>query len=301
MRYFLNIAIFMLLAGLVQAAEPFDGARAFAWLVRQTDLGPRNPGSKGHRQCLQMLQNGLREQGARVELQPFIHYDQTLKTTFTMTNIIASFQPQNSNRILLCAHWDTRPWADRDRPENRDKPILGANDGASGVAVLMEIARLLHQEPPAIGVDLVLFDGEDYGREGELENYCLGSRYFTANNQRFFPRFAILLDMIGDAQLSIPVEGYSRDYAPDIVELVWGTAERLGYPQFTRDFQGYVFDDHYILNQGGIRAIDLIDFAYPDRSNRYWHTLQDTPDKCSPHSLKVVGDVLMQVIRETAP
>jgi Zn-dependent M28 family amino/carboxypeptidase len=178
---------------------------------------------------------------------------------------------------------------------------LGANDGASGVAVLLEIARQIHEIEPPVGIDIVFFDGEDYGREGDLDNYCLGSRYFTANNVKYFPKFAILLDMIGDAQLSIPVEGYSKNYAPTVVEMVWNIAEKLGIYQFQREVRGYVFDDHVILNEGGIPAIDIIDFEYPDFSHRYWHTLEDTPDKCSPRSLKVVGDVLMELIYYELP
>ncbi len=301
MKILINIGLVCLLIFSAMASDSFDGEKAFQWIIRQTELGPRNPGSPGHAACLELLQNELQKYAGKVELQPFTFYDPKISSTFTMYNIIASFQPENPSRIMLCAHWDTRPRADRDKPENRNKPILGANDGASGVAVLMEIARLLPRRNPPVGVDIVLFDGEDYGREGELDNYCLGSRYFVQNNTRFFPRFAILLDMIGDAELEIPIEGYSRDYAPDVVELVWSTAEELGYTQFTRRFQGYVFDDHVILNRGGIRAIDLIDFGYPDLSNRYWHTLQDTPDKCSPESLQAVGDVLMQVIENLSP
>ncbi len=297
------IAILVLLVSVVLGwgQEGFDGKRAFQWLVRQTQLGPRNPGSPGHAACLKMLTEELSRYADQVKTQPFTFYDNQISSTFTMYNIIASFQQDNPSRIMLCAHWDTRPRADRDKPENRQKPILGANDGASGVAVLLELARLLPELNPEVGVDIVLFDGEDYGREGHLEYYCLGSRYFTRNNNQYFPRFAILLDMIGDKELEIPIEGYSRDYAPDVVELVWNTAEELGYTQFSRRFQGYVFDDHVILNQGGIPAIDLIDFAYPDLSNRYWHTLQDTPDKCSPNSLQAVGDVLVEVLKKLTP
>ncbi len=293
------------LSGSVWALPPsqpeFDGQRAFQWLVKQTDLGPRNPGSDGHRRCSEMLQNQLGAYGAQVTTQPFLHYDVENEKTVMMTNIIGSFQPDNLSRIMLCAHWDTRPFADRDRPENRNTPILGANDGASGVAVLLELARLFAANPPPVGVDIVFFDGEDYGKEGQLENYCLGARHFVNNNTRFFPRFAILLDMVGDAELRLPIEGYSQQYAPRLVERIWEAAAELGYQQFVPEVNDYIFDDHIILNEGGIRAMDIIDFAYPDESHRYWHTLQDTPDKCSPASLKVVGDVLTKVIYELEP
>jgi glutaminyl-peptide cyclotransferase len=295
------VLVFLLLAFLtgVQAASninEFDGQRAYQWLVKQTDLGPRNPGSSGHDAALALLKGELELRGAKTVLQPFMHYDAEKGITLTMSNIIGSFNPDNLSRIILCAHWDTRPFADRDTPANADKPILGANDGGSGVAVLMELARLMQASAPPVGVDIVLFDGEDYGKEGDLDNYCLGSRYFADNHAGFYPRFAILLDMIGDADLRIPVEGYSEQYAPDVVDLVWGEAERLGVYQFSREINGYIFDDHVVLNQGGIRAIDLIDFDYPA-----WHTLGDTADKCSPASLKAVGDVLNGVIYNMKP
>jgi hypothetical protein len=277
-------------------AGEFDAERAYGFLVTQTDFGPRNPGSDGHLACSRYLETELAAAGATVDLQAFMHYDQEKGEVLNMTNIIGSFYPEKTARLVLCAHWDTRPFADKDQPENYHLPILGANDGASGVAVLLEIARQIHDVEPPVGIDIVFFDGEDYGREGDLDNYCLGSRYFIANNVKYFPKFAILLDMIGDAQLSIPVEGYSKTYAPTVVETVWNIAEKLGIYQFQPDVRGYVFDDHVILNEGGIPAIDIIDFEYPDASHRYWHTLEDTPDKCSPRSLKVVGDVLMELI-----
>jgi len=283
------------------AAGRFDGENAFRFLTMQTDLGPRNPGSAGHRACLNLLKTQLQKSGARVELQPFMHYDEALEKSFTMTNIIGSFAPDKTAQIMLCAHWDTRPFADRDTPENRNKPIPGANDGASGVAVLLEVAAQLQKISPPVGVDIVFFDGEDYGREGDLENYCLGARHFTGTNTRFFPQFAILLDMIGDARLQIPREGYSQQYAPEVVKQVWTLAEELGYYQFEPEVRSYVFDDHIILNEAGIPAIDIIDFEYPDAGHHYWHTLQDIPDNCSAGSLQVVGDVLLKLIYEMQP
>jgi glutaminyl-peptide cyclotransferase len=279
----------------------FDGEQAFQYLLLQTDLGPRFPGSPGHIVALNLLKNQLQDFGAQVELQPFMHYDSEKGITLTMNNIIGSFYLPKLSRILLCAHWDTRPFADRDEPANQHLPILGANDGASGVAVLLEIARQLQKREPAIGVDIVFFDGEDYGREGDLDNYCLGSRHFIQQNKRFFPHYAILLDMIGDAELQVPIEGYSQQFAPEITEKVWNIARDLGIEQFIPEVRNYVFDDHVILNQGGIPAIDIIDFEYPDISHRYWHTLEDTPDKCSPESLQAVGEILMNIIYNQQP
>lgn len=283
------------------AKDSFSGENAFKFLLMQTNLGPRHPGSEGHLAALKLLKNQLETYGAVVELQPFMHYDAVRGIALTMHNIIGSFYPQKSSRIILCAHWDTRPVADRDLPANQHLPILGANDGASGVAVLLEIAAHLQKKAPAVGVDIVFFDGEDYGEEGDLDNYFLGSRHFVQHNTRFFPRYAILLDMVGDAELELPIEGYSQQFAPELVEKVWSTAAALGIYQFLPEVRNYVSDDHIILNQGGIPAIDIIDFEYPDKSHRYWHTLKDTPDKCSPQSLQAVGEVLLKVIYSELP
>lgn len=280
----------------------FNGDRAYEFLKRQTAFGPRNPNSQGHRDCLAYLQATLRGLADDVRLEPFTHpgYD---GETLRLTNLIASFRPEAKFRILLCAHWDTRPRADQDPDRSkRELPILGANDGASGVAVLLEIATVLKAHGPAVGVDLVLFDGEDYGKEGDHQNYLIGSRYFASHRPaEYLPRFGILLDMVGDTYLEIPREGYSAKYAPDILDLVWKTARELGYGQFV-DVQGEeVIDDHLPLNEVGIKTIDLIDFDYPDPSNRFWHTHQDTPEHCSPASLAAVGNVLTHIVLSQRP
>jgi len=280
-----------------KAIPQFDGQNAFGYLESQCAFGPRNPGSEGAKECLSFLETELAKYADKVVRQPFQHIDKQDRTVLHLSNIIAAFSPEESQRIFLAAHWDTRPRADYDPdPANRNKPILGANDGASGVAVLLEIARVLKENPPKIGVDIILFDGEDYGREGDLDEYFLGSRYFANNAVNYKPRFGILLDMIGDAQLSIPIEGFSREYLPHIVEKVYSTAESLGEMAFEKRLGSYINDDHKALLEKGIPCIDLIDFAYPDESHRYWHTLEDTPDKCSPESLGSVGRVLLNII-----
>ena len=289
-----TVLILMTLQGLLWAQ--FNARRAFQDLVKQVSFGPRNPNSTGHQKCLRFLHNQFKQQADTVILQNFDWYDALRGKTLHLTNVIARFQPQKSRRIFLAAHWDTRPFADNDKPQNKDKPIPGANDGASGVAVLLEIARVLRQNPPAnVGVDLILFDGEDYGRQGHLDEYFLGSRYFAKNYQRlkFNHEFGILIDMIGDADLTIKREGYSVKNLPWLVDRVWKTAQNMGYYEFSDQFLGYVDDDHVPLLQAGIPCINIIDFEYP-----YWHTLEDTPDKCSPQSLNVVGQVLLEVIYE---
>jgi hypothetical protein len=301
MFFFYRIWTFILLSGIAGAPEEsaaripaFDGSRAFRYIERQCAFGPRFPGSNGHDACLGFLVGELGLSSASVVKQPFQMKDPHTGKVHALTNVVASFGSRD-DRMVLCAHWDTRPRADHDPvPANRDKPVMGANDGASGVAVLLEIARVLKATPPAKGIDIVLFDGEDSGLDGDTESWCLGSRHY-AQSLRFgrLPYCAILLDMIGDRDLEIPVEQYSRLYAPDLVERIWGTAERLGFAEFTRDPGTFVVDDHLELLKVGIPAVDIIDFEYP-----FWHTVMDTPDKCSAESLAAVGTVLLHLIYE---
>jgi hypothetical protein len=275
----------------------FDGQSAMKYLTTQTDFGPRNPGSNGHAACLTFLRNELGQYADAVTAQSFSGSDYKGKQ-YQLTNVISSFNLQATDRILLSAHWDTRPWADEDsNPAKQNTPPLGANDGASGVAVLLEVARILKQHPPPIGVDIVLFDGEDMGQSGTLDTWCLGSKHFArTKSPGFNPRFAINIDMIGDKNLSIPREEYSDRYAPEVMNLVYSTARRLNLPQFSDKPGRPTYDDHIPLNEAGIRAVDLIDFDYPDATNRYWHTSEDTPDKCSAESLGAVGTVLLHVV-----
>jgi glutaminyl-peptide cyclotransferase len=280
----------------------FDPNRAFEYLVAQTDFGPRNPGSDGHQQCLQYLTLEMQKFAEIVNQQTFRHtgYD---GRSYRMTNIIASFNPESTRRILLGAHWDTRPRAERDPdPRQRDEPILGANDGASGVAVLLEIARQMHYSPPPIGVDILLFDGEDYGREGDLDNYCLGSKYFARNMPAGYrPGFGIVIDMVGDREARFPKEGHSRQYAPGVVDLIWDTAQSLNLSQFEERMGAAIYDDHLPLNRAGIPTAliidsDLIGYDGDNVRRRYWHTTSDTPGQCSPESLDAVGRVLLDII-----
>ncbi len=272
----------------------FDAARAFSILEKQCSFGPRNPGSEGHKKCLAYLESELRLYADAVVRQPFRWTSPHDGKTHTLTNLVSSFG-MSGERILLCAHWDTRPYADFDPvPANRQKPILGANDGASGVAILLEIARNLKARRPRTGVDIVLFDGEDSGLEGESDTWCEGSRYFARNRQLSYqPQYAILVDMVGDRDLRLPVEKGSQRYAPDIVNRVWNKASELGLYAFEKTSGPEVVDDHLRLLEAGIPAINIIDFDYP-----YWHTLADTPDKCSAESLEMVGTLLLHILYE---
>lgn len=288
--------------GASQPIPTFSGRDAFVYLTKQTDFGPRNPNSRGHTECLRFLGDNLRRSADRVRLQHFTHKGYENEELW-LTNVIASFRPELQDRILLCAHWDTRPRAERDpNTMRRNQPILGANDGASGVAVLLHLADLMKAEPPPIGVDIVLFDGEDYGVEGDLSNYLLGSRFFVSKTAADYqPRFGILLDMVGDKFLEIPKERNSLHFAPDIVELVWNKAAELGITEFVSKAGYAIFDDHIPLNEAGIKTINIIDFNYPDKTNRFWHTHKDTPENCSPESLEAVGTVVTHVIYSQKP
>jgi len=271
-----------------RVSGPFNASRSFSHLVAQVNLGPRVPGTEGHLECLDYIIRHLSSTAKSLQTQqfPIDCYDEPIEGT----NILATFGNGAGQPILYCCHWDTRPIADKDpNPDNRYKPIPGANDGASGVAVLLELATLFHQKPPPRDVSLVFLDGEDSGDYRECK-FCIGSYYLARNLDSLFPKrpsFGILIDMIGDKDLSIPQERYSVAAAPHIVNSVWAIARRLGYSQF-KDVPGpAVFDDHIWLIRAGVPTIDIIDFDYP-----VWHTLQDDVDHCSKESLKVVGDVL---------
>jgi len=271
----------------------FSGERAFELLVAQCDFGPRPPKSAAIDSLRAWFVQFLDTLADTVYLQHFseIGYEGEI---IPLANVIASFNArQRDYRILLLAHFDTHPWAEKDPDSaNHLKPIMGANDGASGVAVLLHLAELLHRNPPPIGVDIFLTDGEDYGREDDLSRYLMGSKYFARNAAKSTWKFAILLDMIGEKDVRIPKEQYSSlQFAPDVVDTLWARAKALGLTAFIDSLGKPVIDDHHPLAQVGIKAVDLIDFDYP-----YWHTMEDTPDKCSPLSLEQVGKLLVDVI-----
>jgi Zn-dependent M28 family amino/carboxypeptidase len=231
---------------------------------------------------------------------------------FNGQNIIASFNPEKKARIMLCSHWDSRPFADYDPdPAKRNKPVMAANDGASGVGVILEIARQLKDNHPYAGVDIIFFDLEDYGpphdaqREGANEDWGLGSQYWSRNphDPNYRARFVILLDMVGAANATFRQEGFSLYYAPDKVNKVWDIAAGLGYQDyFLREKGGYINDDHYFINE--IRKIPAIDIIHldPESTNGsfydYWHTTGDTFDKIDKKTLRVVGEVLMKTVFE---
>ena len=295
----ISAALFLLLAAALTApgawaaaCQPasFDSQRAYRDLVRQCDFGPRVPGTKAHEECSQWLLEQLKGCADEVARQDF-----TAEVTgkrLLLTNLSATFNPHGAGHILLCAHWDSRPTADHDPdPTAHTQPIPGANDGASGVAVLLAVARALKAQPSLARVTIVLFDGEDYGAtEAQM---LLGSRHFAAHFAGPPVAWAVLLDMVGDRDLRLPPEQISLQRAGQVVGRLWGAAAREGCVAFVRDSGPAVLDDHVPLLDQGIPCIDIIDFDYP-----YWHTTADTPDKCSAASLDQVGRTLLRAIAE---
>lgn len=280
-------------------ATAFDGAAALRYVEAQVAFGPRVPNTAGHRRTGDWIQAHLERTADTVEVQAFTHV--TLDgDTLHLRNFIGRFRPEAPERVLLLAHWDTRPRADRAANLGEQRlPVPGANDGASGVAVLLGVADVLAQTPPSVGVDLLFVDGEDYGDFSGPDgapgaDVLLGSRHYAAGlDEAAFPLYAVLFDMVGDADLEIFQEGYSVSRAPEVVARVWQTASGLGYDDVFRPTPRHTLtDDHLPLLDRGVRAINVIDFDYP-----HWHTPADTPDKVSARSLQIVGDVAVALVR----
>ncbi len=278
------------------AEVQFDGERALQAVQAQLDFGPRVPGSRGHADCARWMIDYLGRYADSVATDRWTHVT-AAGDSLPLVNIIASFNTGQRRRVLLCAHWDTRPRAEHDPDSSRRaSPIPGANDGGSGVAVLLELARVLAANRPEVGVDLALFDGEDYGDFAASTDVLLGSTRFARQNSRYRPRLGILLDMVGDSAAKFPYEGYSLSRFRADVELVWNTAHELGYGRhFLRQSGGYVIDDHIPLIQAGIRCMDIIQMGLP-----YWHTHGDTIDKLSAATLEAVGRTMVAVVKKVA-
>ena len=297
-KIFLTISTIIVLSSCNKAVPNFDKENAFRYLVKQCEFGPRNPYSNGYQQCLVYLQKTLAGFADTVLLQPFVLDDLVDEKSYDLTNIIARFKVDEPEQLLIGAHWDTRPWADEDPvPEKRNDPIIGANDGASGVAVILELARILNASPPPIGITLVLFDGEDMGRSGNPKSYAQGSLAFAKDLPIEKPDEAIILDMIGDAELHIPIERYSFQQNRQLVKKLWGLAKVLSLDAFESRIEYSIYDDHVPLwTEAKIPAVDIIDFNYPNSYVNYWHTTQDLPEHCSAESLGQVGTLLVHYI-----
>lgn len=284
----------LITAACAQAPEPppFDGEAALAYARTQVEFGPRIPGTEAHRRMGDWLDSTLRVRADEVVVQSWDHHAAD-GTVLPLRNFVARFNIEAADRILLLAHWDTRPVADAAGSRDTTAAVPGANDGASGVAVLLGVADALKANPPPVGVDLLFVDGEDYGTFTPEVDVLLGSKYYARNPVSGpMPLFAILFDMVGDADLKIYQEGFSLTGAPAVVERVWEVAADLGYADvFVPRSRHTITDDHIPLQEAGFRAIDIIDFDYPA-----WHTAEDTIDKISAASLGIVGRVALGVI-----
>ena len=282
-----------------QNAPSFDGKRAMDLLITQCEFGPRFPGSKGHTKMkifMEKFLNPLSDSLYILDEKISHPYE---RRYITLTNYLARYNLNTDYRIMLMAHWDTREFADQDlNPSNRSLPIIGANDGASGVAVLLALAEILYTLPLRnIGVDLLFVDGEDMGKSGDPEKFGLGTQAFAKHVPEPRPQFAICIDMVADQEQHFPIEYFSLQQAPDVVQSIWALANDLGYSQFESRIGPAVMDDHYYLYKyAKIPAIDIIDFEYPNKDENYWHTLQDTPENCSTESLEAVGTVVTHFI-----
>ncbi|MBO7140612.1 MAG: M28 family peptidase [Prevotella sp.] len=310
-------------AAIEQVGPTFSADSAYAFCQKQCDFGPRTMNSEAHEKCGQWIAQKFASYGLEV-----IEQRATLKgfdgTPLLSNNIIASYRPELKERILICAHWDSRPWADNDPDEaNWTKPVLAANDGASGVAVMLEIARILAPTNlpqggeaiesgdsataslpfGAFGVDFICFDAEDWGNDGYPDSWALGAQYWAAHPHRegYTARYGILLDMVGGQGARFFCEGFSMYYAPKIVKKVWRAADDLGYGSiFVQKDGGTITDDHGPVNNvAGIPCIDIIPY-YPDcRESSFgptWHTVNDDMAHIDPNTLKAVGQTLIQVI-----
>lgn len=285
----------------------FNADSAYNYVAKQLEFGPRVPGSEAHKQCAEWFIDFFNEKADTVYVQDFrtrLYNGNGIDGK----NIIAVFNPEAKKRILLAAHWDSRPFADHDPDEkNWNTPIDGANDGASGVGVLMEIARLMKETPTNVGVDIILFDLEDYGAPYYLnlmtnDDWALGSQYWSKNPHIYNYRayFGILLDMVGAPNAKFPKEYYSQQFAPALSNDVWRIAREIGYSDyFTNELGHPINDDHIYVNvHARIPMIDIIHLENNSESSfyPYWHTVKDNIEQIDPKTLGMVGDVVVNVI-----
>jgi hypothetical protein len=284
---------------LVPANLPaFNADTAYAITAKQVAFGPRVPNTEAHVKCADYIIATLKRYGAEVVVQSGKVTAYTGES-LNMRNILGRINPTASTRIMLCAHWDTRPFSDQDvmKPKSR---FDGAVDGAASIGILLEIARVLQANPAPIGVDIVLFDAEDYGNPSESNTYCLGSQYFATSPpvQNFSPKYGILLDMVGASGATFYREGFSMQYAPDVMNRVWSIAAELGYSSsFRNDPCGAVTDDHYFVNTIlGVPTIDIIHHDPQHGFGEYWHTQQDNMNAVDKTTLGMVGKTLLGVV-----
>jgi glutaminyl-peptide cyclotransferase len=276
-------------------ASPFDGEKALGYARTFMDFGPRVPGTDAHKRAGDWIASEMRQRADTVIEQTWTHTTQS-GVKLPLRNVLARFNPMAEERLLYVTHWDSRPVADKSTTDSlRKLPTPGANDGGSGVALFLALGDVLKATPPGMGVDLLFVDGEDYGTFGPDVDVLLGSMYFANNmpSANYRPLFGVVWDMIGEADLRIPQEEYSVTRAPEVVERVWRTAADMGYGNIFVPATTYgITDDHLPLLDKGLRVIDVIDLEYA-----HHHTVNDTIDKLSARSLKIVGDVAWKLIQ----
>jgi len=284
----------------------FDGERSIKYLKQVCDIGPRISGSAGMKKQIELLAKHFEDFGGKVEKQEFQGRQKSKRDPVVMTNLIVSWFPERKTRVILSCHYDTRPFADQDGDRMKwGKPFVSANDGGSGVALLMELAHHMNDVPSDVGVDFVFFDGEEYvftGPDGN-DDYFLGSKHFANTFAKSVKQTglkyaaALNFDMVGHENASLRVEGHSWDNAPNVVLEVWKLAEAMQAKsfKFTRGFQRstHVSDDHVSLQAVGIPAIDIIDFDY-----EHWHKLTDTPEQCTAKQMAEVGNVTLAWLKK---
>jgi hypothetical protein len=289
------------------SAAPFSADSAYVFIAKQASFGPRVPNTAEHRKCGLWLENTLKRFTTDVTVQSFktTAYN---GTSLDLKNIIASFNPQATSRVLLCAHWDSRPYADYDPDLSKHRtPIDGVNDGASGVGILLEAARQFSSKVPVIGVDIILLDGEDYGapnnEKSELEDdWALGAQNWSKNPHKpgYSAKYGILLDMVGAENATFTREGTSMYYAPDVMNKIWNIASRIGHSSyFVPENSNGITDDHLYINE--IIKIPTIDIIHHDPSTesgffRHWHTTQDNIAVIDKNTLKAVGETVLTAI-----
>lgn len=275
--------------------SPFNGEQALAYVRTFMEFGPRVPGTDAHRRAGDWIAREMRQRADTVIEQTWTHKTQA-GATIPLRNVLARFNPMAEERLLYVTHWDSRPVAEKSSADSlRALPTPGANDGGSGVGLFLALGDVLRATPPGIGVDLLFVDGEDYGTFTPDVDVLLGSTYFANNlpSANYQPLFGVVFDMIGEMDLRIPQEEHSVNRAPEVVERVWRAAAELGYGDiFVPATTVPITDDHLPLLDKGLRVIDVIDLDYA-----YHHTVNDTIDKLSARSLKIVGDVAWRLIQ----
>lgn len=293
-------------SGVHVSPPAFQADSAYQYILDQVAFGPRVPGTKAHLACENYLVSKFKSFGADVMVQKG-ELENYKKEKLPIHNIIASFGTEKEDRIMLAAHWDTRPFADMEENAANKTAILGANDGASGVAVLMELARNLQSKSPDIGIDIILFDTEDsgapFGESSEVaHDWCLGAQYWARNPHKadYKVRHGILLDMVGGKGAIFPQDLNSRNFAQSVFDKLWADAARIGYGKYFSTMHiARVIDDHFYVNnytRGEIKMINILGY-FPDTKTHYhdsWHKLSDTPEQIDPEQLKAVGQTLLE-------